>query len=35
MNSGISEKEAKLQISEILNHKREAITDYYLKRCQN
>ena len=35
MKSGISEKEAKLQISEILNHKREAITDYYLKRCQN
>ena len=35
LNSGISEKEAKLQISEILNHKREAITDYYLKRCQN
>jgi len=32
LNSGISEKEAKLQISEILNHKREAITDYYLKR---
>ena len=35
MNSGISEKEAKLQISEILNHKRSEITDYYLKRCQN
>jgi len=35
LNRGISEKEAKLQISEILNHKREAITDYYLKRCQN
>lgn len=35
MNSGISEKEAKLQISEILNHHRESITDYYLKRCQN
>lgn len=32
INSGISQKEAKLQISEILNHKREAITDYYLKR---
>lgn len=32
INSGISEKEAKLQISKILNHKREAITDYYLKR---
>ena len=35
MNSGISEKEAKLQISETLNHKRSEITDYYLKRCQN
>lgn len=35
LNSGISEKEAKLQISEILNHKRSEITDYYLKRCQN
>ena len=35
LQNGISEKEAKLQISEILNHKREAITDYYLKRCQN
>lgn len=34
MNSGISEKEAKLQISETLNHKREAITDYYLKRTE-
>ena len=34
VNSGISEKEAKLQISEILNHKREAITDYYLKRTE-
>ena len=34
MNSGISEKEAKLQISEMLNHKREAITDYYLKRTE-
>ena len=32
IQSGISEKEAKLQISEILNHKREAITDYYLNR---
>ena len=32
VQSGISEKEAKLQISEILNHKREAITDYYLNR---
>ena len=35
LNSGISEKEAKLQISEILNHKRSEITEYYLKRCQN
>ncbi len=34
INSGISEKEAKLQISEILNHKREAITDYYLNRTK-
>jgi predicted phage tail protein len=34
LNSGISEKEAKLQISETLNHKREAITDYYLKRTE-
>lgn len=34
INSGISEKEAKLQISEILNHKREEITDYYLKRTE-
>lgn len=32
LNSGISEKEAKLQISSELNHKREAITDYYLSR---
>ena len=34
MNSGISEKEAKLQISSELNHKREEITDYYLNRTQ-
>ena len=34
VNSGISEKEAKLQISSELNHKREAITDYYLKRTE-
>lgn len=34
LNSGISEKEAKLQISSELNHKREAITDYYLKRTE-
>ena len=32
IKNGISEKEAKLQISRELNHKREAITDYYLKR---
>lgn len=34
INNGISEKEAKLQISEILNHKREEITNYYLKRTE-
>lgn len=34
VKSGISEKEAKLQISSELNHKREAITDYYLKRTE-
>lgn len=34
MENGISEKEAKLQISQELNHKREAITDYYLKRTE-
>ncbi|MDN5064381.1 hypothetical protein [Aliarcobacter butzleri] len=34
LKSGISEKEAKLQVSEELNHKREAITDYYLKRTE-
>lgn len=34
INSGISEKEAKLQISVELNHKREEITDYYLKRTE-
>jgi len=34
LNNGISEKEAKLQISQELNHKREAITDYYLKRTE-
>ncbi|MCT7574789.1 hypothetical protein N5U00_05565 [Aliarcobacter butzleri] len=32
IKNGIAEKEAKLQISRELNHKREAITDYYLKR---
>ena len=34
IKNGISEKEAKLQISQELNHKREAITDYYLKRTE-
>ncbi len=34
LNSGISEKEVKLQISEMLNHKRSEITDYYLKRSE-
>lgn len=34
INCGISEKEAKLQISSELNHKREEITDYYLNRTQ-
>ena len=34
IKNGISEKEAKLQISQELNHKREAITDYYLKRTK-
>ena len=34
IRNGISEKEAKLQISSELNHKREAITDYYLKRTE-
>lgn len=29
---GMSEQEAKLEVSEELNHKREAITDYYLSR---
>lgn len=29
---GMSEQEAKLKVSEELNHKREAITDYYLSR---
>lgn len=29
--SGMSETEAKLEVSEELNHKREAITEYYLK----
>ena len=34
INNGISEKEAKLQISSELNHKREEITDYYLNRTK-
>ncbi|MDX4036119.1 hypothetical protein [Aliarcobacter skirrowii] len=34
IKNGIAEKEAKLQISQELNHKREAITDYYLKRTE-
>ena len=34
ISCGISEKEAKLQISAELNHKREEITDYYLKRTE-
>ena len=34
IKSGISQKEAKLKISQELNHKREAITDYYLKRTE-
>ena len=34
INNGISEKEAKLEISEILNHKRAEITDFYLKRTE-
>ncbi|MDN5088142.1 hypothetical protein [Aliarcobacter butzleri] len=34
LKNGISEKEAKLQVSQELNHKREAITDYYLKRTE-
>ncbi len=34
LKNGISEKEAKLKVSEELNHKREAITDYYLKRTE-
>ena len=34
LKSGISQKEAKLKISQELNHKREAITDYYLRRTE-
>jgi len=32
IENGMTEQEAKLQVSEELNHKREAITDYYLSR---
>lgn len=32
ISNGIPEKEAKIQISKELNHKREEITNYYLKR---
>src|SRR5574344_494668 len=32
LKNGISETEAKLKVSQELNHKREAITNYYLKR---
>lgn len=32
ISSGMSETEAKLEVSEELNHKREEITDYYLSR---
>lgn len=34
IKNGISEKEAKLQISETLNHKRSEITNYYLKMTE-
>jgi hypothetical protein len=34
LKNGISEKEAKLKVSQELNHKREAITDYYLRRTE-
>ena len=34
LKNGISEKEAKLKVSQELNHKREAITNYYLKRTE-
>ena len=34
LQNGISVREAKLQISSELNHKRESITDYYLKRTE-
>lgn len=32
ISNGLSEQEAKLEVSEELNHKRETITDYYLAR---
>ena len=34
IKNGISEKEAKLQISETLNHKRSEITNFYLKMTE-
>ena len=34
VKNGVSEKEAKLQISKELNHKRSNITDYYLTRTK-
>ncbi len=34
LKNGISEKEAKVKVSQELNHKREAITDYYLRRTE-
>ncbi|MCT7631964.1 hypothetical protein [Aliarcobacter butzleri] len=34
LKNGINEKEAKLKVSQELNHKREAITNYYLKRTE-
>ena len=34
LKNGISEKEAKVKVSQELNHKREAITGYYLRRTE-
>ena len=34
LKNGINEKEAKVKVSQELNHKREAITDYYLRRTE-
>lgn len=34
LKNGISENEAKVKVSQELNHKREAITDYYLRRTE-